>query len=249
MSDSNGQAQPLATNMLPLGFKSLTPLIAEHHQDLRFTPSSPIEFAREMHAVPLLVEEFSRVQLSFPIVFTKGQPYFPVAMLSAEADRNDYLDGTGAWRANTYIPAYLRRYPFALVKERAESQRMLLYADLSAPHFADASGGKPLFDDKEPSTTGKQIIEFCRRFETGMQSTRNLVSELTALDLFEGSSVKVQKGEKTTQIEGFMLVSEKRLQELEDAPLADLTRRGVTGLLAAHQFSISQFSEIMKGSF
>ena len=246
MPETNGKGRPMSTNILPPGYGTLTPLLAEQHQDVRFTPVPGYVFGKSLHAVPLLADEFPRAQLSFPIVFTKTEPRFPVAMLSATSGTNDYVDADGAWREGTYVPAYMRRYPFALVKESSDSERMLLCADLTAPHFVDSAKGKALFDGDEPSETSSQVIEFCKRFETSMQRTRQLVAELEKLDLFEESSVKIQKGEKSARIEGFVLVAEKRLRALGDAELASLTRRGVTGLLSAHHFSISQFTSFMK---
>lgn len=247
MTETNGKDQQNSTNILPPGYTSLTPLLAEKHQDLRYTPLPTYEFAKSLHAVPLVADEFPRAQLSFPIVFTKNLPRLPVGMLSAQSGANEYV-ADGKWKDGEYVPAYLRRYPFALVKESMESDRMLLCADLTAPQFAESNDGMPLFDGQDPSNASKQVIEFCRHYEASVQRTRQLVDELEKLQVFEDSSVKIQKGEKSARVEGFALVSEKLLRELGDTELASLARRGVIGLVAAHQFSINQFSGVMKDS-
>ena len=46
MTETNGKDQQNSTNILPPGYTSLTPLLAEKHQDLRYTPLPTYEFAK-----------------------------------------------------------------------------------------------------------------------------------------------------------------------------------------------------------
>lgn len=227
---------------LPLCYKSLTPLVAEHHRSMSYVADGDFSFAANVNAVPLMAEEFPRAQLTFPIVFTKAAPYSPVALLGPETGKNDFVGADGRWRKDAYVPAYLRRYPFALVGDGTEGGRMLLCADLQSSTMSESREEGKLFDGDAGTETANNIMEFCKRYETSMQRTRAMVKELADHDLLEDSVVNIKRGEKTARIEGFKLVSEKRLRELDDAALAGLTRRGVTSLLAAHQFSIARFS-------
>jgi len=119
---------------------------------------------------------------------------------------------------------------------------MLLCADLEAPTISNDREEGKLFNGDAGTEVADNIMEFCKRYEASMQRTRAMVKELKELDLLEESVVNIKRGEKTARIEGFCLVSEKRLRELDDEKLAGLTRRGVSSLLAAHQFSIARFS-------
>ena len=227
---------------LPLCYTSLTPLVAEHHGAVSYAPDNNFAFAADVNAVPLMAEEFPRAQLSFPIVFTKAEPHLPVALLGPESGKNDFVEADGTWRKDAYIPAYLRRYPFALVGDGGEEGRMLLCADLQAPTISEDREEGKLFEGEAGTDIANNIMDFCKRYEASMQRTRAMVKELKELDLLEESVVNIKRGEKTARIEGFCLVSEKRLRELDDEKLAGLTRRGVASLLAAHQFSIARFS-------
>ena len=151
----------------------------------------------------------------------------------------------GQWREDAYVPSYLRRYPFALARESAESDRMLLCADLEAPNF-DPEGGpseESLFKEGGGTDYAQQILDFCQKYEEAMGKTRRTCAHLANLDLFEDAQVTVQRPDgKPVKIDGFRVVSEAKMRELDDKTLADMARRGVVGLIAAHHYSISQFS-------
>ena len=138
-SGVSGQAGA-GISALPLGYSALEPLIAERHAGLGFRRRKDFRFAERMHASPLAVEEFSRAHFDYPVVFTRSDPVLPVALLGMTADKNDFVDDDGQWTSGTYIPSYLRRYPFALARENETSQRMLLCADLTAPNFDENAG-------------------------------------------------------------------------------------------------------------
>jgi hypothetical protein len=41
----------------------------------------------------------------------------PVALLGLRQNENLYVDAEGQWAANTYVPAFVRRYPFVLAEK------------------------------------------------------------------------------------------------------------------------------------
>lgn len=239
--------QPLpAVSALPLCYKSLTPLVAQRHGTLAFERNQNFGFAAGINAVPLVAAEFSRALSSYPIVFTRAEPFLPVALLGPETGKNEFVTADGSWREGVYIPAYLRRYPFALAADKAGSERMLLCADLNADGFTDGGGTGQLFDGAEPSAASQQILDFCSRYETAMQNTRIMVGELSDLDLLEDSSVNIKRGEQAFRINGFRVVSEEKMRALDDAKLAALTRRGIVGMITAHLFSTQRFSDLVQ---
>lgn len=241
MSETDTAAATKDAPRLPPCYKSLTPLIADRHKDVTYRRNLDYSFAREVNAVPLMAEEFPRAQVHFPIVFTRAEPHLPVALLGPEPGKNDFVAEDGSWRPGAYVPAYLRRYPFALVGDGTEGGRLLLCADLEADFFKADEGGA-LFEGDEGTDLAKSIMDFCTRYEQSLNRTRAMTKELAELDLLEDSVVNVQRGEKQTRVEGFRLISDKKMRDLDDAKLADLTRRGVASIISAHQFSINQFS-------
>jgi hypothetical protein len=238
------QALP-GVSALPLCYTSLTPLVAQQHGALCYERKPNFSFAANINAVPLVAAEFPKAISFYPVVFTRAEPFLPVALLGPENGKNEFLANDGSWREGAYIPAYLRRYPFALASEKQGSERMLLCADLKAEGFSEGTSGQ-LFEDSEPSAHAKQILDFCSRFETAMQNTRAMVRELSDLDLLEESAVNISRGEQTFRINGFRVVSEQKMRDLDDEKLASLTRRGIVGMVTAHLFSTQRFSDLIQ---
>lgn len=251
MTNGNGADAPTApTSAMPLGYASLEPLAAERHAKLGFRRRRDFHFAAKMHAAPLAVEEFARAHFHYPVVFTRGDPVLPVALLGMSPEQNDFVDDAGKWTEGVYIPSYLRRYPFALARESEGSDRMLLCADITAPNFDESAGPaeEKLFEGEEASGYGKSILDFCQKYEEAMARTRRTCAALNDLDLFEDAVVTLQRPDgKRVRVDGFRIVSEDKLRKLDDEKLADLARRGVVGLIAAHHLSIAQLNGLVPG--
>src|SRR5690554_2147065 len=77
---------------------------------------TPFGFAREATTLPVVVEEFGRAGLDFPLVFY-GPERRPVAVCAVSPRCNLFVDARGGYAAGVYIPAYLRRHPFFLASE------------------------------------------------------------------------------------------------------------------------------------
>lgn len=235
------------TPSAPLGYDSLTPLIAERHSNLRYAGGGGYAFARRINVVPLLAEEFGLAQAQFPILFPHAAPYLPLALLGARQGKNDFVGEDGRWRQGTYVPAYLRRHPFMLASATEHPDRRLLCADLSAEGFGAVDGAAAFFDDKGgASPMAAQILDFCQRFDVAEQRTRATVLQFADLDLLEPGSISVNRDGQTFRVDGFQVISQKRLNALDDKTLAGFTRRGVMPLIAAHQFSTTQFSDLFR---
>lgn len=56
----------------------------------------------------------------YPIVFIgQNDQLMPIALLGLKEGHNSYLDESNTWQANTYIPGFVRRYPFVLAQDDA----------------------------------------------------------------------------------------------------------------------------------
>lgn len=240
--------QPLpGVNALPVCYTSLTPLVPQRHDNLHFARSDGFLFAQGVNAVPAVAEEFPDAQNSCPIVFTRGETPRPVLLLGASQGRNEMVEADGTWKAGHHVPSFLRRYPFMLVRENDNSTRMLLCADLAADGFSDTSG-TPLFQAGKQTDAMNRVLEYCERYEQAQLRTNALIAELAALNLFQESTVSVRSEAESRKIDGFQTISEDKFKALDDAKLADFTRRGVVGLIAAHWASIKRFQDIAGGA-
>src|SRR4051794_18927394 len=109
----------MATNpaaaQLPLFYNDLQPLSSELHADWRVRPQNAAPFLATQHAIPLTVEEFPLVQRRMPIVFAIGDDPVPLALMGLNEGVNVFISDEGTLiDPDTYVPAYIRRYPYLL---------------------------------------------------------------------------------------------------------------------------------------
>jgi len=235
----------LQPSTLPLLYKSLVPLTPERHSGFYFGTQRDFSYAGTANALPLTLDEFSPALRNFPIVLAGDGPVpTPVALVGYQAGRNDCVAEDGTWLDGHYIPAYVRRYPFALVRESEGAARNILCADLSSVIFDTA--GEPdraLFNpDGSQGEVISGVMEFCTKYDQAMARTRQAMTEAAELDLIQPSTVTVTRGGKSVQVDGFKIISEEKLRALPDDTLVSLARRGVLTIYAAHHLSLSNFS-------
>ncbi len=235
----------LEPQSLPHLYQTLVPLLADRHSGLFLQPRASFDFARNANAIPLTAEEFPMALRHYPIVFTAGDNPMPLALVGFQQGKNDFVDADGQWQTGAYIPAYLRRYPFAFVRESAESTRNILCADLSAPVFSNTpDDGKALFSDGAPAEALNGAMEFCKRYETAMERTRAAIAEFAQHGLIGPSAVTIERGGKSMKVEGFQTLSEEKMRDLPDDVLAGFMRRGLATILTAHFMSLANFSSM-----
>ena len=93
-------------------YQDLVLLNSERHRDWSVKIGTDFSFARDVSSVPLTAVEFRNAALDYPIVFADADDeVVPVAVMGVKAEENLYIDAEGNLDA-TYVPAFLRRYPF-----------------------------------------------------------------------------------------------------------------------------------------
>ncbi|MEM6310404.1 MAG: SapC family protein [Pseudomonadota bacterium] len=234
----------LEPDTLPLMYKSLVPLTADRHSGMYLTENRNYEFASVANAIPVTADEFTATLRTYPIVLAGSEIPTPVALVGTKVGSNDYVESDGSWSAQSYVPAYVRRYPFAFVQESVTSDRNILCADLSSIQF-ETSGPteRALFtEDGKTSPVLDRVMDFCKRYELAQQRTRLAMEEAVRLDLVDVSTVTISRGGKSVKVDGFRMISEEKLRKLSDGDLASLARRGLLQIFTAHHLSLANFS-------
>ncbi len=236
---------PNADARLPLYYNSLVPLSSQVHGKFGLTPREGHAFASAVHAIPLTVDEFALAHRHYPIVFGVGEDPAPLALVGLADGQNLFLNEKGEWQANTYIPAYVRRYPFMLAKLTPDAQQLSLVFDDTSGQIAEGSGD-PLFDGDQPSELTKNILSFCEQFEMSIARTRQFMDELKKLNLLMDAEVTVQNPamDKPAVFRGFRMVNEEKLRELRGDQSRKLVQSGMMGLVYAHMLSLSLIGEL-----
>jgi hypothetical protein len=229
-------------------YQKVEALNAKQNAQLRFQEPVNFSFAAALQTVPLVLSEFAEVQKSFPIVFTatEKEGRIPVALLGLQARENLFIDASGKWQT-PYIPAFVRRYPFA-VSEPEPGKLMVLF-DPTYPGFSEETG-EPLFAEGKESETLKRKIDYVSRFHQDAIAARKFITKIEEFDLFSDMSVKLQvPGVKDgVQLSGFSVIDDTKLKALSSKKLSELMKEGLLLPIFAHQLSLSSMARLIEAS-
>lgn len=235
---------PQAAQLPPL-YNALAPLSSSVHQTLGLKSRTGAPFARGLHAIPITVDEFHLVQRHYPIVFAAGQTPVPLALTSLSEGQNLFVDEDGNWRAGTYVPAYVRRYPFLLARINPQSEELTLCFDETSEDLG-ADEGEPLFKEGEATDVVKNVLEFCEQFENSMRKTQAFVQELEKGEFLMDGEVSIQMDgmEQPAVYRGFKMISQDKIRDLRGDQARKLIQNGMLPLMYAHLFSLSYVTDL-----
>lgn len=234
-----------AGNSLPPLYRSLEGLTVERHAALRLRDVG-YGFAAGASAIPLAAEEFTIAARSLPIVFAAQAPHMPVVITGLAAGTNLFVDSGGAWKIGAYVPAYLRRFPFFLLRVAPGSEEVALCIDPGAPQVSDTVG-EPLFaPDGKPAPQLEHAFAFARSVEEALLRTRAMTLRLDELGLLRPSVVQFEQHGKPLRIDGFFAVDRAVLAALPAEQLAELRDRGWLEPIYAHLLSIGSIPDLAK---
>lgn len=228
----------------PVLYKSVVALHRETHRAKRIKPlPEPLSFGRGTHLLPAVVDEFATAARELPIVFVpEGDNVSPVFLLGLRSGYNGFISPEGLWSAS-YMPAYLRRYPFILGE--VEGRDPVLCLDDSFEGLND-EGGEALFQDDGTATPFlESAMKFAADFRQSGQRTVAFVQKLKSLDLFKNVTMDV-KNNKAGQatIHGLMVVDEEKVRNLPDETIVELHRSGVLPAIYAHLLSLGGIANL-----
>jgi len=230
---------------MPLFYKDVVALDRKAHAKLRFRQPDNFAFAADAPMIPLLSAEFAPVAREYPIAFVtdKENIVIPVALTGMPQGKNLFVEASGRWDAR-YIPAYVRRYPFAFVETSADKFTVcvdptskLLSETEGTPLFAESGEASPALDD-----TVKRLGEYQRV----MAFTRTFMQRLADAKLLMEANAKADFADgKSMTWRGFWIVDENRFRELPEAKVKEWFASGELGLLYAHLLSLGNLAELL----
>jgi hypothetical protein len=104
-------ASAAPAEQFPLFYQGLEPLSSSVHPNFKTRPAESAPFLARTHAVPITIDEFVPAQRHYPIVFSSGDNPVPLALMGLNEGVNVFVDDDGKLLGETYVPAYIRRYP------------------------------------------------------------------------------------------------------------------------------------------
>jgi hypothetical protein len=207
-------------------------------------PERPFEFARSARVIPLTLGEIPSAQKYYPVIFSDMDNPMPLAVVGRDENSNLFVDDDGQWERGTYVPAYARCYPFALVARSAEEFAVVI--DRAADSVSD-DPEQPFFDGEKVTQETQSIMDFCARYDADTKRTRDFGPRLKELGLLAGQQVtRTAAGGEAESFASYIAVDGDKLNALDESVLRELFSSGDLAGTFAHLFSLENWQHIIE---
>ncbi len=228
-------------------FQKVVPVNKERHATKKIKEVSGFGFASKFHIAYVTMQEFARAASIFPIVFLEDKDkdeFRPVVLLGLNAGENLFVGKDGKWQAS-YVPAIIRRYPFALTSAGNDGQYVVCI-DEESPLVSDTEGA-PLFNEKGEPT---QVIDNVKRYLAELQQmdafTRDFCKFLQANNMFTPLNMRVREASRVKNISGCYVINEERLNNLSDEKFLEFRAKRYLPAVYSHLISLAQTERLVK---
>ncbi len=219
----------------------------EQHGNLGITPPTKrYEFCAKVRAIPITVSEIPAAMKDYPVVFMSEEQPIPLAIVGMIDDVNLFVDESGEWEENRYVPGYVRRYPFGLASE-SSGERMAVVIDTSFDGLKPG-GEVPLFENGEPTESTQAAIDFCKTFEKDRVLTEEFGRRLRSFDLIQNQTAQYTS-QNTGQPQAFARyfgIDEEKLGNLTDEQFLELRKTGMLPIIHALVMSLGNWRVILQ---
>lgn len=227
--------------------QKIVPINAERHAAKKVKETNGFDFASEFHIAYITMHEFARAASIFPIVFLEDKQkdrFRPVVLMGLNAGENLFVDESGQWQAS-YVPAIIRRYPFALSPAGSDG-KYVVCIDEASPQVSDTEGAA-LFDENGKPT---QVIENVKRYLGELQQMDGFTNEfaefLSVNNMLTPLNMRVRDNDKVKNLAGCYVVNEERLNNLSDQKFLEIRTKNYLPPLYAHLISLAQTERLVK---
>lgn len=229
-----------------LFYKNVTALSRDDHKGYKLKLVDGFEFAQETHWMPVAGVEFVHAARHYPVVFVgEGDKLHPILLLGLEVGHNEYVNEDKAWKGDTYLPAFVRRYPFVLADTGAKSKELTVCFDAAFSGWNKTEGRELFLPNGENSEFLQEMLQFMNGFNVEMERTAAFMRELNRLNLLVKRSADIKSASgKTFQVQDILVVDETALSKLSGDDLETLNKAGFLGWIFAHLMSLGNLTAL-----
>lgn len=224
-------------------YESAVPVSSESHRDWSVKMGEDYKFSSKVNSVPLLAAEFRAAAQDYAIVFAgDGNDVVPSVILGVRDGENSNVSADGSW-TGSYVPAFLRRYPFVFSRSEDEKD-FVLCIDERFDGFNTDGKGERLFDtDGEQTTFLKSKLTFVSEYQALFERTAVYCKWLQENDLLEKAQAQFNLADgQTASLSGFFTINFEKLKALSAETLVEMVRSDELELCYAHLFSLGNLT-------
>ena len=239
MSETEGVPQLTGEMFL---FERPELLSKDAHGKLGFKePESRWGFCSHARGVPITAAEVPAAMKNFPIIIVNHENPALIAALGLIDEVNLFVDDQGKWENNTYVPGYIRRYPFGVASED-NGERFAVVVDRAFAGLVEG-GEVSLFENGVPTENTQRALDFVQRYEAERAATQKFCARLKELDLLQAQNANfTPEGEsKPTPFAEYIGINEEKLAALDDKVIGELHREGYLALIFAMLMSLGNW--------
>ena len=208
---------------------TLIALNSKTHQGLEIDKGKVESQAGHLHMVPVVLSEFLKLSLQYPIVITKNQDtgqFSCVALFGLEKGENLFFQ-EGVWDT-LYLPLHVRRQPFFVAKSEGADDSFVICIDMGHASLKNEKSNneniEKLFDDQGKETGYlTDVKNVLAELFDGEKATQLFINDLLAINLLQPMQLQITLENKNSmRVEGLYTINEKTLNTLTSDQLFSL---------------------------
>ena len=234
------------TPALPLFYRRPVPLDRARHARARLRRPTDLAFAVATNSAPVMIEEFALASREYPIVFAPSPVAMPIALLGLRDKQNLFMteqDGAQVWRNDSYIPAYIRRFPFIFMEMEKPGEFTVCIDEAASDADGEAIFGQ---EEGKLSEAGQQAVDLCQAYQNQIAVTAEFTAALKAHDLLaeNTATIKMESGETIT-LSGFLSIDPAKVRALPDDVVLAWQRNEWLALIYLHLASTQNWRRLV----
>lgn len=228
----------------------LVELSRSEHSGLRIRDDLVEASAASQHLIPIVVTEFRKAAIHYPIVFAKSPEtgrFAAYVLNGLGVEENLFWSGTEL--DVPYVPLNVRRQPFYLGTDDSPDApaRNVLCVDLDSPCLDATNGQRIVNPDGTDSAYLKEILSILRELVAGREATEQFLATVLALDLLAPIVLDIVLDDATPlQLQGLYGLDEDRLRQLEERDIAGLWKSGTLDLIYSVLIASGQIFKLVR---
>ena len=227
-------------------FEQIVPVALERHRNKKVRNTTQFDYAAGFHIAYVTVHEFARAAATYPIVFLEDKPndgFRPVVLMGLQPGENLFVGADGKWQAS-YVPAIIRRYPFALASA-GEEGKYTVCIDEGSDLISDTEG-LPLFNEQgEPAEALENVKRYLGELQQMDAFTNEFCKYMVAHNMLTPLNMRVQQADQVKNINGCYVINEERLNGLSVEGFTELRDKRYLPAVYAHLLSLAQIERLM----